>query len=82
MTPLTLKKPSARKSLCLFTNILDLKSKTAKRQVGGSKSNRKEIKVGTTPWALKQKRKGNSRLNNHIKKSLYNRIINHSQVLQ
>ena len=33
MTPLTLKKPSNRKSLCIFTNILDVTNKTDRRQV-------------------------------------------------
>ena len=37
ITPPTLNKPSARKSLCLFTNILDVKKKTAKRRVGAAK---------------------------------------------
>ena len=41
MTPTLSKKPSARKSLCLFTNILDVKNKTAIRQVRADKSKRK-----------------------------------------
>ena len=48
------KKTSARKSLCLFTNILDVKNKNATRQVGDAKSKRKAIEYGNTPWALKQ----------------------------
>ena len=32
MTSTPVKKPSARKSLCLFTNILDVKPKTANRR--------------------------------------------------
>ena len=43
------KKPRAQKSLCLFTNILDVK-KIATRQFGAAKSKRKIIKYGTTPW--------------------------------
>ena len=39
------KKPSARKSLCLFTNILDVKPKTAKRHFVAAKSRRKYMKV-------------------------------------
>ena len=38
MTPTPVKKPSARKSLCLFTNILDEKKKTATCQFGAFKS--------------------------------------------
>ena len=41
MTPTPVKKPSARKSLCLFTNILYVKNKTAIRRVGAAKSNHK-----------------------------------------
>ena len=37
MTPKLVKKPSARKLLCLFTNILYVKKKTATRRVGASR---------------------------------------------
>ena len=80
ISPITLtpvKKPSARKSLCLFTNILEVENKTAIRRVGAAKSKRKEIKSGTTPWASKPKKKVNSKINDQIKKSLYNWIMNH-----
>ena len=59
MTSTPVKKPSARKPLCLFTYVLDWKKKTASRQVGDVKSKRKAIKSGTTPWELKPKRNGN-----------------------
>ena len=36
LTPV--KKPRARKSLCIFTNILDVKKKTAIRRFGAGKS--------------------------------------------
>ena len=39
------KKPSARKLLCLFTNILDVQPKTAKRRFVAEKSRRKAMKV-------------------------------------
>ena len=58
MNPTPVKKPSSRKSLCMFTNILDMNKKTAYRRVGAAKSKRKAIKYGNTPWALKQNRKG------------------------
>ena len=76
-TPTPVKKPSARKSLCLFTNILDVKNNNPIRQVGYAKSQRKEIKTETTTWELKPKEKVNSKINNKIKKSLYNWIIQH-----
>ena len=50
------KKTSARKSLCLFTNILDVKPKTAKRRVGAAKSRRKAMKVGNSLCTNKTKR--------------------------
>ena len=81
-TSTPVKKPHARKSLCLFTNILDVKKKTATRRVGASKSKFKAIKYGNTPWALKQNRKVNSKINEQIKKCLYNWIVHHSQVVQ
>ena len=63
ISPMTLppvKKPSARKSLCLFNKILDVK-KNATRQVRADKPKRKAIKFRTTPWALKPKQKVNSK---------------------
>ena len=47
------KKPRAQKSLCMFTNILDVNKKTAYRQFRAAKSKHKAIKYGYTPWALK-----------------------------
>ena len=37
MTSTPVKKPSARKSLCLFTNIFDVKKRTAIRRVESEK---------------------------------------------
>ena len=48
MTSTPVKKPSARKSLCLFTNILDVKPKTAKRRIVSAESKRRAMKVGTS----------------------------------
>ena len=44
------KKPRASKSLCLFTNIFDVKKKTAKRRVGAAKSKHIAIKVVNILW--------------------------------
>ena len=46
MTQKKFKKPSARKSLCLFTNIFDVKKRTYIRRVGAAKSKRRAIKYG------------------------------------
>ena len=81
MTSTPVKKPRAQKSLCLFTNILDVK-KTSTRQVGAAKSKLKAIEYGTTPWELKQKRKGNSKIDENIRNYIYNWIMYHPQVLQ
>ena len=82
MTSTPVNKPSARKSLCLFNNILDVKKKTATHQVGAAKSEGKEIKYKTTTWSLKQKQKWDSKIKNHIKQFLYNWIMHHPQVVQ
>ena len=58
MTLSSFKKPSARKSLCLFTNTLDVKPKTAKRRFVAAKSRRKSMKVGNSLWTKKQNEKG------------------------
>ena len=59
MNPMPVKKPNARKSLCMFTNILDANKKTAYYLVEAAKSKHKAIKYVNTPWELKQKRKWN-----------------------
>ena len=43
VTYVTVRNPSARKSLCLFNKVLDVKNKTSVREVGAAKSKRKEI---------------------------------------
>ena len=58
MTSTPVKKPTSRKSLFIFTEILDVKKKTATNQVGASKSKYKTIESVTTQWAFKPKRKG------------------------
>ena len=70
LTPPTLNKPSAIKSLGIFTIILDVKKKTAIHQFGAAKSKHKEIKAVTTPWSSKPDQIGNTRINNNIKKYL------------
>ena len=55
MTPTPVKKPSARKSLCLFTNILAVKLTTAKRRFVAAKSRRKYMKVCNSLWTKKIK---------------------------
>ena len=67
--------------MCLFTNIFDIKKKTAKRCVGAAKSKRRAMKVGTSLWT-KKKLKGHSKTNDQIKRNLYACIKNHSQVFQ
>ena len=64
----------------MFTNILDVKN--AFRLVGAAKSDSKAIKYVNTPWELKENRKGHSKINEQIKKSLYKWIMHHPQVVQ
>ena len=75
-------KPTARKSLCLFTNILYVKTRTTKRRIGATKSKRRAMKVGNVQWTKKIKLKGNSKINENIKSNLYAWITRHSQVVQ
>ena len=58
MTLTPVNKPSARKSLCLFTNILDVKPTTAKRRFVAAKYIRKAMKVCNSLWTKKSKQKG------------------------
>ena len=52
ITPTPVKKPSARKPLRIFTNILYVKKKTAICRVGAAKPKHKEIKSVTTLWGI------------------------------
>ena len=76
------KKPSARKSLCLFTNILDVKPTTAKRRFVAAELKRKSMKVCNSLWTNKKNRKGHSKITEHIKSNLYTCITRHPQVVQ
>ena len=64
ITSTPVKKPSAQKSLCLFTKIFEVKKKTAYCQVGSAKSKRKAIKFGNKPRTLKKSEKGIQKLMN------------------
>ena len=76
------KKPSSRKSLCFFTNILNVKNKTEKHRVGAKKSKCRAVKVVNILWTKKTKQKGNSIINEQIKRNLYTWITRHPQVVQ
>ena len=81
MTSTPVKRPNARKSLCLFTNILDVKPKTAKRRFVAAKSRLKSMEVCNSLWT-KKKRKGHSKINEQIKRSLYTWITCHPEVVK
>ena len=57
MSSKPVKKPSASKSLRLFTKILDVNPKTAKRRFVAAKSKRKTMKVCNSLWTKKTKNK-------------------------
>ena len=56
MSSKPVKKPSARKSLRLFTNIFDVNPKTAKRRFVAAKMKRKSMKVCNSLWTKNKKR--------------------------
>ena len=59
-----------------------MENEIATCQVGAAKSQRKAIKYGNKPWALKKGEKGIKKINDQIKKYLYNFIMHHPQVVQ
>ena len=79
MASTPVKKQSAGKSLCLFTNILDFKPKTAKRSIVDAKYKRRAMKVVTNQWGGKRKR--HSKINELIKCNLCAWITCHHQVV-
>ena len=78
----SVKKPSARKPLCLFTDILDVKPKTEKLRIVAAKSKRKSMKVGNSLWTKKIKRKGYSKINEQIKHNMYAWTTRHPQIVK
>ena len=82
MTYTPVKKPSSRKSLCLFTNILNVEKNPSKICVGAAKSKRRSMKVGNIMCTNKKRRKEHSKINEQIKRNLYAWITCHPQVVQ
>ena len=82
MTSTPVKKPSTSKSLCLFTNILNVKNKTSKRHFVDAESKHRAMKVGNSLWTNKTKLKCCSKINEQIKCNLYVWITRHPQVVQ
>ena len=58
LTSSPVNKSSARKSICLFTNILDVQPKTAKCRFVAEKSRHKAMKVCNSLWTKKTNKKG------------------------
>ena len=81
MTSTPVKKSSAKKSLHLFTNILNVKKITAIHFIVPVKSKHKAMKAGNSLCTDKTKRKGHSKINDKIKRNLYAWITHHSQVV-
>ena len=63
MTSTPVNKPSARKSMCLFTNIFNVKNRIANHCILDAKSKRRAMKVSTSQWTKKIKRQGYSKIN-------------------
>ena len=80
--PMIVKKCSASKSLRLFTEVFDVKKKTAVRRVGAAKSKIKAIISGNMLCSSIPKRKVHTAINKQVKKYIYNWIIQHPQVVQ
>ena len=61
---------------------MDVKKKNAVLRVGAAKSRRKEIREGSMLWSSIKNNKGHKKINEKFKKSLYNWILQHSQVVR
>ena len=82
MTSTTVKKPSSRKSLCLFTNIIDVKPKTEKMLYCRCKIQTQGHESRYYPVDQEKKQKGHSKINDQIKSNLHAWITCHPQVVQ
>ena len=63
LTSTPVKKPSASKSLCVFTTIFYVKPRTARRHFVAAKSKRKSMKIGNSLWTRGKKRNRHSKIN-------------------
>ena len=77
-----LKKPSARKFLCQFTETLDVKPKTDFCRLCASKSKHKAIRAGSMLWSSIWKQHIHNQINECVEKYLYKFILYHPQVVQ
>ena len=66
----TIRNPSARKSLRLFTEFLDVKNKTAVHRLGAAESNHKAIIAGSMFWSIIPKKKVHTKINEQVKNIL------------
>ena len=82
MTKTIVKNQVLENLLYLFTNIFDVRKKTAERRVGAAESKRRSMKFGNTLWTNKTKRKGHSQINEKIKRNMYAWITRYIQFFQ
>ena len=81
ITQTKIREISARKSLCLFTNIFFVKKKISIQRVESTESKSRAIKIGNSLLTNK-KRKGHSKINEQIKINLYAWITLYTRVFQ
>ena len=72
----TVKQPSAQKSLRQFLDTLEIKPNTAVRRFCANKSKRKSIRSGSMFCSGITKMQGHSKINQQVKQDLYNFIDN------
>ena len=80
--PIIIRNPCAIKSLCVFTEFFDSKKKAYVRQFGYAKSECKAIIPGSMSWSSILKKIGHTQIHEWVKKSIYNCILQHPQILQ
>ena len=79
---MTVNNPNARKLLRQLLDALNVKPKTAVRRFCAAKSNHKPIRSGSMLCSSILKKLGYPKINQQVKKSLYNWILQHLQVVQ
>ena len=78
----TVKTPSAKKPIRLFTEAWYVKKDNSVRRVGDAKSKFKAIRAGSTLWSIIPKRRVNIKINKRVNKYLYNCILQHYHVVR
>ena len=75
VTPVINNNPSARKYICQFSELLNIKQKTSVLVLGAVKTKHTVTSKGNSLWLAIQKRRGHTKINERVKQFLGKLIL-------